>query len=632
MAPVAPAEADAADVAEYYARLAAGPGADESDEDEPVEATVLGKRDRSEGGEEPAVDLKRLRAASVSSEPAPEAATVVQVSGAPRTIVGELTSRSRWRSLSAGGGPCRRGRLRQSHGAGAEALGCSLMTSDRGRVSRLRRDRLIARVVVSVHLHRSSRRVLLLARSGERRRRRSLLVISEGFSTADACSLLLVCLFSRLYAASAPCRRCRTRRASASLALSPALSATRPVRAMPSIPCPPMPRLDLFCAALEFDFLSHRQTAEPGTRLSMAIGVRLRTVRRGRARSAHAAAGTGEILVDGVAHAGPADAEAAIVAAHEAFQTWRLTPPSERARLLRRAADIMREHAEERASLASQQISLIDVQSPFLTPTIPAIRSARCCPMPMSPRRAACVSAGTRPCLTASQDYFAGIIPTLQGNTVPCGESALRDRVDDSDARSFAQLHRARACRRRRTDHRVQPRASRPLGAPVLICAQPVMFAGSKLGPPLAAGCTVRRACSADADDAGCAESARASAAVVSPSCRAARRRLPARCAQLPARRSRGGPGPQHASSRREDHAHRFYPNWYRDTEGSSSNAQADVRCSRRVRADRADCSSSEAGRRQCYGRDADNAQARMRLSPTATRTSREWPMRRSGA
>ena len=43
--------------------------------------------------------------------------------------------------------------------------------------------------------------------------------------------------------------------------------------------------------------------------------------------------------------------QAAIEAAHEAFKTWRLTPPFERARLIRKAADIMREHAEELALL-----------------------------------------------------------------------------------------------------------------------------------------------------------------------------------------------------------------------------------------------------------------------------------------
>ena len=467
VAPVAPPEADAADVAEYYARLAAGPGADESDEDEPVEATVLGKRDRSEGGDEPAVDLKRLRAASVSSEPAQEATTAVQVSGARRTIVGELRSRSRWHSLPACRGTSRRGRLRQSHGAGAEALGCSLMTSDRGRVSRLRRDRLIARVVISVHLHRSSRRDgLSRERSGERRRRRSPSVVSEAFSAADACLLRVVCLFWRLCGASAPCRRCRTRRARASLALSPALSPTHPlVRAMPSMPCPPMPRLDLFCAALEFDFLSHRQTAEPGTRLSMAIGVRLRTVRRRWGHSAHAAAGTGEILVEGVAHAGPADAEAAIVAAHEAFQTWRLTPPFERARLLRRAADIMREHAEERASFALSW-PIADHLSVALLDTYNTGNPIREMLSDANVAAASCVRLGVH---AAVADGLAGLLrrhhPDAAGQF-----STLRRKCGWTEStaltRSLAQLHRARACRRRRTDHRLQSRPSKESAHP----------------------------------------------------------------------------------------------------------------------------------------------------------------------
>jgi len=166
----------------------------------------------------------------------------------------------------------------------------------------------------------------------------------------------------------------------------------------------------------------------------MATDVRLITVRRGWGHSAHAAAGTGEILVEGVAHAGPADAEAAIVAAHEAFQTWRLTPPSERARLLRRAADIMREHAEE--------LALLDTYNTG------------------NPIREMLSDANVA---AASCDYFAGIIPTLQGNTVPCGETSLNYTVRE------------------------------PVGVVARIIAynHPVMFAGSKLGPPLAAGCTV---------------------------------------------------------------------------------------------------------------------------------------------
>ena len=124
MPPVAPAEADTADVAEYYARLAAGPDADESDEDEArAEGTVLGKRDRSEGGDEAAIDLKRLRAASVSSEPAPDSTVTVQVSGASRGIGADLTSLSCRRSLLARRSPRRRRRLRWSHGTAGDARG-----------------------------------------------------------------------------------------------------------------------------------------------------------------------------------------------------------------------------------------------------------------------------------------------------------------------------------------------------------------------------------------------------------------------------------------------------------------------------------------------------------------------------
>src|SRR5262245_25997961 len=60
--------------------------------------------------------------------------------------------------------------------------------------------------------------------------------------------------------------------------------------------------------------------------------------------------GTGEPL-GAVADCTVEDVEAAIAAAGAGFAEWRCTPPLERARLLRRAAAILREHAGELAMI-----------------------------------------------------------------------------------------------------------------------------------------------------------------------------------------------------------------------------------------------------------------------------------------
>jgi aldehyde dehydrogenase (NAD+) len=51
--------------------------------------------------------------------------------------------------------------------------------------------------------------------------------------------------------------------------------------------------------------------------------------------------------------AGPADVDRAVRVAHEAFQTWRRTSPSERRRLLHRLADLIESNAEEFGRLGS---------------------------------------------------------------------------------------------------------------------------------------------------------------------------------------------------------------------------------------------------------------------------------------
>src|SRR6476659_7750255 len=60
--------------------------------------------------------------------------------------------------------------------------------------------------------------------------------------------------------------------------------------------------------------------------------------------------GTGEVLA-AVADGTAEDVEAAIAAARAGFDTWRRVAPLERARLLRRVAAILREHAGELAMI-----------------------------------------------------------------------------------------------------------------------------------------------------------------------------------------------------------------------------------------------------------------------------------------
>src|SRR5947209_17647336 len=64
--------------------------------------------------------------------------------------------------------------------------------------------------------------------------------------------------------------------------------------------------------------------------------------------------GTGESLGK-VADAGLADVEAAVAAAKTAFKEWRNIPPLERARMLRRIAEVLRAHAPGRATIVAAE-------------------------------------------------------------------------------------------------------------------------------------------------------------------------------------------------------------------------------------------------------------------------------------
>src|SRR6476620_7615636 len=56
-----------------------------------------------------------------------------------------------------------------------------------------------------------------------------------------------------------------------------------------------------------------------------------------------------------VAHAGKADLDKAVEAAHKGFLTWRDMAPAERSKIMRRAAALMRERAGEIAGLLTQE-------------------------------------------------------------------------------------------------------------------------------------------------------------------------------------------------------------------------------------------------------------------------------------
>lgn len=136
-----------------------------------------------------------------------------------------------------------------------------------------------------------------------------------------------------------------------------------------------------------------------------------------------------------IGEASAEDVDKAVKSAHAAFQTWRQTPPQKRAACLRQAASLMRKHAEE--------LALLDAVNTG-NPVAEMLGDAN-------------VAAN-------SLDYFAGLIPMIKGETVP-------GLADDGFHYTIRE----------------------PLGVVARIVAfnHPVMFAGAKLGPPLAAGNTI---------------------------------------------------------------------------------------------------------------------------------------------
>jgi betaine-aldehyde dehydrogenase len=128
------------------------------------------------------------------------------------------------------------------------------------------------------------------------------------------------------------------------------------------------------------------------------------------------------------------DVDTAVRAAHAAFQTWSRVPPIERGRLLRKAALVLREHAQELAELDAvnngNPVSILAHDANFAADGI---------------------------------EYFAGLATEVKGETLPMGPDNLNYTVRE------------------------------PLGVIARIVAynHPLMFAAMRIAAPLAAGNTV---------------------------------------------------------------------------------------------------------------------------------------------
>ncbi|CAM5197369.1 Betaine-aldehyde dehydrogenase OS=Castellaniella defragrans OX=75697 GN=HNR28_000907 PE=3 SV=1 [Castellaniella defragrans] len=134
------------------------------------------------------------------------------------------------------------------------------------------------------------------------------------------------------------------------------------------------------------------------------------------------------------ADASDRDVDAAVKAADAAFREWRETPPFERARILRHAADVIRGHSDE--------LALIDAHDGgnAITPMSGDIETA-----------------------AQQLEFFAGLITQVKGETIPMGSGRFNFTL------------------------------RQPLGVVARIGAfnHPVMFSAGKVAAPLAAGNTV---------------------------------------------------------------------------------------------------------------------------------------------
>jgi betaine-aldehyde dehydrogenase len=135
-----------------------------------------------------------------------------------------------------------------------------------------------------------------------------------------------------------------------------------------------------------------------------------------------------------VAQASEADAALAVSAAQEAFREWRRVPPLERAKLLRRLSQVLRDHAPELAMLDAA-----DCGNPVREMVGDVMNAA------------------------AQLEFFAGLVTEMKGASVPMGPDAVNFSIRE------------------------------PLGVVVRIVPfnHPFMFAAAKSAAPLAAGNTV---------------------------------------------------------------------------------------------------------------------------------------------
>src|SRR5580693_6774725 len=143
--------------------------------------------------------------------------------------------------------------------------------------------------------------------------------------------------------------------------------------------------------------------------------------------------GTGESLGP-VTDCGAADIDAAVGAAKAAFPAWRDTPPLERARLLKRIANVLREHAEELA-----MIDAADCGNPFTEMVKDATIAA------------------------AQIEFYAGLVTEMKGASVPMGPGVVNFSV----------------------------REPRGVVGRIIPFNHPFMFCAGKEGAPLATGNTV---------------------------------------------------------------------------------------------------------------------------------------------
>src|SRR3954466_4177574 len=143
--------------------------------------------------------------------------------------------------------------------------------------------------------------------------------------------------------------------------------------------------------------------------------------------------GTGESLGK-VADAGRADVDAAVAAARTAFKEWRNVAPLERAKLLRRIAEVLRKHAQELA-----MIDAADCGNPVAEMVSDALVAA------------------------AQTEFFAGLVTEMKGSSVPMGPGVVNFSV----------------------------REPRGVVARIIPFNHPFMFCMGKSAAPLAAGNTV---------------------------------------------------------------------------------------------------------------------------------------------